>query len=56
VVPDLSGMAVRDAAHALHRSGWHVRLQGGGMAAGTDPAPGTRVMRGDTILLRGDAS
>jgi cell division protein FtsI (penicillin-binding protein 3) len=56
VVPDLSGTTVRDAAHALHRAGWHVRLQGGGVAAGTDPAPGTRVMRGDTILLRGDAS
>jgi cell division protein FtsI (penicillin-binding protein 3) len=52
-VPDVQGLPLRDAARRLHAVGVRVRVRGSGHAAGTVPAAGERVSRGDTLLLLG---
>jgi cell division protein FtsI (penicillin-binding protein 3) len=54
-VPDVAGLPLRDAARRLHALGVRVRVQGSGYATGTRPAAGERVVRGDTLLLMGEA-
>ena len=53
-VPELAGLAVRDAARRAHALGLRVRLEGGGFVAGTRPAAGQAVARGDTLVLVGE--
>lgn len=51
-VPDLRGLEVRVAAARLHSLGLNVELEGTGRIRGQEPAPGARVVRGATVLLR----
>jgi cell division protein FtsI (penicillin-binding protein 3) len=51
-LPDISGLPSRVAIRRLHALGLRVMRVGLGDVAGTVPAPGTRVLPGDTIRLR----
>ena len=52
-VPELAGASMRDAARRLHALGFRVRVEGGGAVAGTRPAAGTMLPRGDTLVVVG---
>ena len=51
-LPDLKGLETRVAVARLHELGLRVELQGSGRVTRQEPAAGTRVVRGATILLR----
>jgi cell division protein FtsI (penicillin-binding protein 3) len=51
-VPDLRGLETRVAVARLHALGLRVELKGSGRVTRQEPAGGTRVVRGATILLR----
>ena len=51
-LPDVSGLPARVAARRLHALGLRVSRIGVGDVFGSDPAPGTRVLPGDTVRLR----
>lgn len=51
-VPPVLGLDVRAAVRALHRSGFRVKVEGWGRAAGTAPATGARAPAGSTVILR----
>jgi len=51
VVPDVSGMAPRPAVRRLHAHGFRVLFEAPGPITGTDPAPGTPLMPGDTVRI-----
>jgi membrane peptidoglycan carboxypeptidase len=51
VVPDVSGMAPRPAVRRLHAHGFRVLMEVPGPVTGTDPAPGTPLMPGDTVRI-----
>ncbi len=51
-LPNLRGLETRVAAARLHEMGLRVELTGTGRVTGQEPAAGTRVVRGATILLR----
>lgn len=53
VVPRLQGTPIRVAVRRLHELGLRVRLDGGGAVRVTDPAQGTRLSPGDTVIVRG---
>ena len=50
VIPDVSGMTLRGAAHALHAAGFRVQLANA-PALGTVPAAGTVALAGTTVQL-----
>jgi cell division protein FtsI (penicillin-binding protein 3) len=50
-VPDVAGLPLRDAAARLHAAGFHVRVEGGGVARGTVPAAGAKADAGDVVRL-----
>ncbi|MBA3658999.1 MAG: PASTA domain-containing protein, partial [Gemmatimonadales bacterium] len=50
-VPDVSGEAVREAALALHRRGFHVSLRGLGRVSRSSPAPGAVARPGTAVVL-----
>lgn len=52
VLPDLSGLGVRAAAARLHALGLKVESRASGRVTDTQPAPGTRVVPGASVLLR----
>jgi cell division protein FtsI (penicillin-binding protein 3) len=52
VMPDLSGMTIRQVLNLLHRSGLHCRFEGSGLAVSQVPAPGTSITPGATCLVR----
>ncbi|MBI4643784.1 MAG: PASTA domain-containing protein [Deltaproteobacteria bacterium] len=52
VMPDLSGLTIRQALDLLHRSGLHCRFEGSGRAVSQAPAPGTSLTPGATCLVR----
>jgi cell division protein FtsI (penicillin-binding protein 3) len=52
VLPDLSGLGVRAAAARLHALGLKVENRASGRVTDTQPAPGTRVVPGASVLLR----
>lgn len=52
-VPSLEGLALRDAVRRAHALGLHVRLEGSGTVAASEPAAGEAVQSGDTLLLIG---
>lgn len=52
-VPDVRGLALRDAARRLHRAGLRVRLAGWGTVRDLDPAPGASVAPGALVTVRG---
>ncbi len=51
-IPDVSGLPSRVAVRRLHALGLRVSLARPGEILGTEPAAGTRVLRGDTIRLK----
>jgi cell division protein FtsI (penicillin-binding protein 3) len=51
-LPDVRGLPARVAARRLHALGLRVDRPGAGDIVGTVPAPGKRVLPGDTIRLR----
>ncbi len=52
VMPDLSGLTIRQVLNLLHRSGLHCRFEGSGLAVGQEPAPGASITPGATCLVR----
>jgi cell division protein FtsI (penicillin-binding protein 3) len=52
-VPPAAGLPLRDAVRRLHRSGFHVEVEGGGVARGTVPAAGTALAPGSTVTILG---
>jgi cell division protein FtsI (penicillin-binding protein 3) len=56
LVPDVTGLSLREAARILHEAGFHVRVDGSGTAVSTQPKAGERVGRGRTVrVVAGDA-
>jgi cell division protein FtsI (penicillin-binding protein 3) len=51
VVPDVAGLALRDAAARLHTAGFHVRIEGSGVALRTVPETGTRAAQGRVVRI-----
>lgn len=51
-LPNLEGLETRIAVAQLHEMGLRVELKGSGRVKRQEPAAGTRVVRGATILLR----
>lgn len=54
-VPDVAGRSVREAALALHRRGFLVRVRGRGLVTATRPAAGATLPAGTIIDLLADA-
>jgi cell division protein FtsI (penicillin-binding protein 3) len=50
-VPDVEGVSVREAALALHQSGFRVDLRGTGRVARTAPGPGDAAVPGTTVTV-----
>lgn len=50
-VPDVTGMSLRDAAAALHQSGFQARVRGWGIVANMSPAAGTSAASGTVVTL-----
>jgi len=52
-VPDLEGLAMRDAVRRTHAVGLHVRVRGSGAIQQTSPLAGSEMVKGDTLVLIG---
>jgi cell division protein FtsI (penicillin-binding protein 3) len=52
-VPDVRGLSLRQAVHALHAAGFHVRIERGGEAGDTAPAAGVVAPVGSLVRLAG---
>jgi cell division protein FtsI (penicillin-binding protein 3) len=52
IMPDLSGMGIRDALFLLENKGYKVRYHGVGKVVEQSPPKGTRIKKGRTIYLR----
>ena len=52
-VPDVGGLALRDAVRALHAAGFRVQLSGVGAASETQPPAGELVREGSVVHVRG---
>jgi membrane peptidoglycan carboxypeptidase len=50
-VPDVHGLALRDAVRTLHASGFRVRVKGQGVVDGMVPAPGTMLPKGAVVRV-----
>lgn len=53
-VPDVTGRSVREAALALHRRGFRMRLEGMGRVVRTAPAPGHAAGPGSSVTVWAD--
>jgi cell division protein FtsI (penicillin-binding protein 3) len=51
VVPDISGMSLRDALYLLENSGWHVKYNGSGRVVKQSPSAGSRLRSGATVYI-----
>ncbi len=54
-VPETSGLALRDAARALHAAGFRVSVTGKGAVVTTSPAAGAALGRGRVVHIAGGA-
>jgi cell division protein FtsI (penicillin-binding protein 3) len=52
IVPDVSGMGLRDAVYLLETSGLQVQVKGSGTVQGQSIAPGTPAVKGQAIILQ----
>lgn len=52
IMPDVTGMGLRDALYMLERQGLHVRIVGSGTVRDQSIAPGEQVAKGRTIVLQ----
>jgi len=50
-VPNVVGKSVREAAYLLHRRGFRVRLEGGGLVETSRPAAGVTLTTGRTVTI-----
>ena len=50
-VPDVAGMALRDAAVVLHQAGFRVRVSGSGLVTGSSPSAGTMMPAGELVRV-----
>ncbi|HEV2670677.1 MAG TPA: penicillin-binding transpeptidase domain-containing protein [Gemmatimonadales bacterium] len=50
-IPDVTGKPLREAAHALHRRGFHVVIKGWGVVHHTWPAAGEHAAAGATVTM-----
>jgi cell division protein FtsI (penicillin-binding protein 3) len=53
VLPDVRGVSVRVAARRLHAAGWRVVVRGGGRVVSMQPSVGTKLHRGERVVLVG---
>ena len=51
IVPNVMGMGAKDAVCALSNRGMRVRMKGRGKVIGQSVASGSKVLKGQTILL-----
>lgn len=51
IVPDITGMGLRDALYLMENEGYKAVFTGRGRVVSQDPAPGTSLKRGGTITL-----
>ena len=52
IVPNVTGMALRDAIYLLENEGMQVQVQGAGRITVQSVAPGTRIVKGQNITLQ----
>jgi len=52
-VPQVAGLAIRDAVRRLHAQGFRVQVEGTGPVKGTIPAAGAAVRPGETVRVLG---
>jgi cell division protein FtsI (penicillin-binding protein 3) len=52
VVPDVTGLGLRDALFLLEKEGLHVRVQGSGAVQMQSLSPGSAMRKGETIILQ----
>ncbi len=52
LMPNLSGVTARDALDLFSGLGLNVKIRGGGVVKEQSPAPGTKLQKGDAVLLR----
>jgi cell division protein FtsI (penicillin-binding protein 3) len=52
IMPDVTGMGLKDAVYMLENSGLQVRVEGKGKVHGQSIAPGTRIAKGQNITLQ----
>jgi cell division protein FtsI (penicillin-binding protein 3) len=52
LVPDVTGMGLRDALYLLERQGLQVRVQGSGSVRAQSLTPGARIVKGQPIFLQ----
>lgn len=52
VMPDLSGLTIRQVLDLLHRSGLRCRFEGSGQAVSQQPAPGTAITPSTTCSVK----
>ncbi|MGH7464126.1 MAG: PASTA domain-containing protein, partial [Longimicrobiales bacterium] len=53
VVPDVSGMSMRDGVRRLHEAGFRLHVEGHGRVLRTIPAPGTAMRAASVIRVIG---
>jgi len=51
VMPDVTGMGLKDAVYMLENIGLHVQVSGKGKVSGQSVTPGTRITKGQNIIL-----
>ncbi len=51
-VPDVNGMGLKDAIYLLEKAGLQVKVQGRGKVQLQSIAPGTKAIKGETIILQ----
>jgi cell division protein FtsI (penicillin-binding protein 3) len=52
MVPDVKGMGLKDAVYLLENQGMRVQVQGSGTVQVQSVAPGTQIVKGQTIVLQ----
>lgn len=52
VVPDVTGMSLKDAVYVLEKQGLHVRISGSGVIQSQSIAPGTFAKKGQVIIIQ----
>jgi cell division protein FtsI (penicillin-binding protein 3) len=51
-MPDVKGLGLKDAVYMLENQGLKVNVQGRGLIQGQSIAPGTKIIKGQTIILQ----
>jgi cell division protein FtsI (penicillin-binding protein 3) len=51
-VPDVTGMALKDAVYILEQQGLHIQVSGKGAIQSQSIPPGSQVVKGQTIIIQ----